>query len=173
MNDQLKDKLNNFAVKHKVIFIERGEVGIMRPCVGFSRNDKYIDFEPYESGDPWGKVFPHDTEIGGHPKDSYHKHNCMAVLVGDDNYDEALNQLGKWVDHLEGVGVVLCEYKTGATGIQAIFSGIHAHCFRRISDVEGEKIPPIDPDTFKKLRGAIPKGEENPEDTIRRFRDRF
>jgi hypothetical protein len=48
------DVCNEFALKHKVIFEEDGEVGMGRPCVGFVRGDGYVDYNPYLH--EWGKM---------------------------------------------------------------------------------------------------------------------
>lgn len=39
-----------FAVDHKVIFDDEGEVGFGRECVGFRDGGKYIDHNPCTSG---------------------------------------------------------------------------------------------------------------------------
>ena len=136
MNELMK-KLNDFAEKHGVKFEANGEVGFGRPCVGFLKNDAYIDFTPYNM-DTFDPVFPNDERLvePDGVEDAYHKHDCMAVLVHDDDYEKALNQLSVWVDYLEGVGVKLVEYKNGHTGINALLHGTAGWAFRRVSDLE-------------------------------------
>ena len=52
----------------------------------------------------------------------------MAVLVSDDKYMEGLEQLLKWVEHLESQGELeVVQYLTGATGMQALMSGVLAY----------------------------------------------
>lgn len=123
--------LQRFANEHKVILEDRGEIGFGRPCVGFLRQS-YIAFNPTKEPD-YDYVWPEDIRLRP-PKtvvDAYHKHDCLAVLVHGDDYDKALAQLNAWVGHLEAQGTVeLAQYKTGATGIQAIISGYSSFAFR-------------------------------------------
>lgn len=124
--------LQRFANEHKVILEDDGEIGFGRPCVGFLREGLYVAFNPRKHPG-YDYVWPKDTRL--YPPsvitDAYHKHNCFAILVHGDNYDKALAQLDSWVEHLKMQGTVeLVEYKTGATGVQAIFSGIFSYAFR-------------------------------------------
>lgn len=124
-------KLEDFALKHKVVFQDKGEVGFGRPCVGFLHGDNYIDYNPHTYPN-FEKAFPDDndywppSEVG----DAYHKHQCIAVLVNGDNYEEALRQLVIWVDDMEEKEVYLTQYETGATGIQAMLTGVFGYAFR-------------------------------------------
>lgn len=73
----------------------RGEVGFMRPCVGILYGQAYVDYDWDLMGPGGGAVWT--------PEDSYHKHDCLAVLVhGEDDaaYDKALEQLFAWVEWL-------------------------------------------------------------------------
>ena len=70
----------------------KGEVGFGRPCVGILYGQAYVDY---------------DWELGiWTPEDSYHKHDCLAVLAHPDNeddteaYDAAMEQLWTWVTWL-------------------------------------------------------------------------
>lgn len=114
-----------FASKHQLIFSDNGEVGFGRPCVGFLHGDNYVEHNPRDLEKY--KVIPHlECEKCYAPDgvDAYHKHNCLAVLG---HGEEAIKQLAEWVQHLESQGEVSVEtYQTGATGIQAVFSGFTA-----------------------------------------------
>jgi hypothetical protein len=133
-SDPIYQNLQRFANEHKLILEDNAEVGFCRPCVGFNSGRAYVDYNPYRYVDKEGSHFSELEQIEAlydprlaPPKstpDAYHKHGCMAVLVHGDNYDEALRQLNEWVKHLEAQGrLVVVEYRNGATGSQAAFSG--------------------------------------------------
>ncbi len=132
MNQETRNKLERFAIKHKVVLEEKGTVGFGRNCVGFLRGNGYIDLNPYKSAPTFERVFKDDDyyyEPDNVP-DAYHKHDCVAVLVHGEDWGKALRQLALWVDDLEANGAQLVAYKTGATGVQAIFSGFTGYAFR-------------------------------------------
>jgi hypothetical protein len=128
-----KEKLLAFANKHQLILEEKGECGFGRPCVGFLSKGgiNYVDYNP-SSYDGYKDIWEYDDRLcAPEGVKAYHKHYCMAVLVTDDNYEEGLNQLLKWVEHLESQGEVeVVEYATGAVGVQAIISGITGYAIR-------------------------------------------
>jgi hypothetical protein len=113
-----------FASKHKVIFEDEGECGFGRECVGFiARGDNYVAFNPTDA-ETYEIIEEFECDNAEAPDDveSYHKHDCMAVLGRG---DEAIIGLAKWVEKLESFGNVrIVEYPTGAKGMQAMFSGI-------------------------------------------------
>lgn len=116
----------SFALKHKVIFDEEGECGFGRECVGFRDGTKWIDHNPYTYDDSYTQIKELACEDCYAPEGvrSYHKHNCLAVLGRG---DEAIIGLAKWVLKMESAGEVkIVEYETGATGMQALFSGIYS-----------------------------------------------
>ena len=124
--DPVIQNLHKFAHKHDIQLITKGDIGFGRPCVGFLKRENYISYNPYtiDRFEPvWpdeDKVYPPDDLV----PDAYHKHDCLAVLVHNDDYDKALVQLSHWVDYLESQGeVYIEEFNTGATGLQALFSG--------------------------------------------------
>lgn len=77
----------------------KGEVGFGRPCVGILYGQSYVDYD----WDLFG------TAAVWTPADSYHKHDCLAVLVHNDDYVTALDQLYEWVvwliEHNVGIEV--------------------------------------------------------------------
>jgi len=124
--DEARTICQNFALKHKVIFQDEGACGFGRECVGFNSGDKWIDHNPYSHGDSFEQIKEFACDAAEPPAgvNAYHKHNCLAVLGRG---DEAVIQLAKWVQSMEAAGdVKIVEYKTGATGIQAMFSGVFA-----------------------------------------------
>lgn len=127
-----REEIQKFANKHKLIFEDKGEVGFGRPCVGLTYGNNYLNYNPMRHPDY--KTVP-GFEGEWLPKegvpDAYHKHDCVAVLVSSDNYDEAIIQLGRWVRYLEAYGVEVAEFKTGATGIQVLLSGVTGKALRR------------------------------------------
>jgi len=123
--EEARANLARFALEHGLTFEEAGEVGFGRPCVGFTRDGSYVahnpmradTFEPItEYAD--ARLYPPEAV-----RDAYHKHDCLAVLAHNE-YAAAMVQLDTWVRHLESLGRVrVVEYETGATGLQAAFSG--------------------------------------------------
>lgn len=129
-----------FAGEHKLVFTEAGTVGFGRLCVGFGNDDNYLEYNPRSSGGSFDEIWPHDRRLSP-PRDltpnAYHKHNCFAVLVEDDDYDKAIEELAAWVQHLERQGKVeVCHYETGASGIQALFSGTMGRALRFVDTME-------------------------------------
>ena len=127
-----REYLQKFAGKHGLILEEKGECGFGRPCVGLlARGDNYVDYDPYDN--ELNRIWPAEDKVWP-PKevtDAYHKHNCFAVLAHDDDYGEALTQLGAWIRHLESQGEVYVDtYATGHIGLQAMFSGVTGYAIR-------------------------------------------
>lgn len=115
-----------FALKHKLIFDDEGECGFGRECVGFRDGGKWIDHNPCTSGGDYEPIAALACPAAYAPDDvnSYHKHDCLAVLGRG---DQAVIGLAKWVLKLEAAGEVkIVEYETGAVGMQALFSGVTA-----------------------------------------------
>lgn len=133
--DAARAHIQAFANRHKVIFQDKGEVGFGRSCVGLESGEKYIDYNPYSSGN-YEPIpgFQGDFLPEGVP-DAYHKHDCIAVLVSGDQYDEAIQQLCIWVKYLESLNVEIVQYATGATGVQAMFSGVFGKAVRIPAEV--------------------------------------
>lgn len=124
----IRQELQEFANKHKVIFEDKGEVGFGRPCVGFLYGDNYVDHNPrnQETFKPIPEYADERLYAHGAP-DAYHKHDCLAVLVHRDNYNEALRQLHNWIRHIESLGkVVMVFYNKGTKDpLQAFLIGYH------------------------------------------------
>lgn len=128
---QVIKKLNDFAKKYNVDFIMDGECGFGRPCTGFSANNQYIAYNPIHIHgtkliyltDRKGDSLKDDRHFELKPKDAYHKHDCMAVLVYNGDYDEGYRQLAEWVDNLEKIGVEIVDFDTLEVGLQAMVSG--------------------------------------------------
>lgn len=126
MKKELREKLEKFALKHKLILEEKGEVGFGRPCVGFLTGDSYVYYNPISEGDymPIKELYDarHYNIV---PDDAYHKTDCMAVLVHEDNYNEGLKQLGEWIDKLEKIGVEVVGFDPKPDSLlQAMLTGI-------------------------------------------------
>ena len=117
--------LTDFANKHKINFAT-GTCGFGRPCVGMLDQEKsqYIYYNPLRQPDY--EPIP-EFESEAHykivPEDAYHKTECMAVLVHNDDYAEGCHQLKQWCESLEKIGFTIERYETGATGIQAQITG--------------------------------------------------
>lgn len=129
-----KNLLERFALKHKLILEDRGEVGFGRPCVGFTKLGSYVD---------WIRRDDNFKEVGGWcskdvwpPDDAnaYHKHPCMAVLVdgdSDESYEIALKQLAKWVRKLNKAKAYVDSYDNNPQSfVEALFKGNKTFCLR-------------------------------------------
>ncbi len=114
----------DFANRHKIIFNDEGECGLGRDCVGFGTGDNWISFNPTQSGGNYEPIKGLQCEAAYAPDgvDAYHKFNCLAVLGRG---PKAIKQLALWVQSIEAAGnVEIVTYETGATGIQALVSGL-------------------------------------------------
>jgi len=132
MNTTVK-KLQEFANKHSLILSKEGEIGFGRACVGFLHGDNYVSYNPIKDGGDYEPIFGKydDRLCAPDGVNSYHKGDYLAVLVSDKDYNKGLEDLLKWVEHLEKQGEVeVVEYATGATGLQAIISGTHAKALK-------------------------------------------
>lgn len=102
--------ITEWAARYKCSLQLNGQVGFGRDCVGVLKGGTYIDYEDH-------------TEIWT-PEDSYHKHDCLAVLNHDDA-DAALGQLYEWVKWLDGHGYGVEEvYRQPTSDIDLAFHGI-------------------------------------------------
>ena len=127
MKTKARKYLQDFANKHKVVFEDHGSVGFDRPCVGLSHGDTYIAHNPYNSKDyePIEELADENLYPPDEVPNAYHKFDCLAVLVHSEDYDGAIIELYKWIKHLETLGEIqIVEYNTGATGMQAMFTGV-------------------------------------------------
>ena len=148
-------KLQAFANKHKLILQDRGAVGFGRACVGFETGAAYVDYNPQrrlEVSPYYEDVWPRDRRLDP-PADktpnAYHKHDCLAVLIdrkhpipeggsedySDEAYDEALEELLAWVEHLEAQGELhIVDFETGASGLQAVLTGAFGKAIRFVEE---------------------------------------
>ena len=129
--NMIENRLDKFAKKHGLVFEPSGEVGLGRPCVGFLKNSHYVEYEPVNMT-TYQLIWPEDSRefIPDEVVDAYHKHCCVAVSVRDGNYREAMRQLDIWATYLDSAGATVHQYPTGASGVQAIFSGAVGYAFR-------------------------------------------
>ena len=131
MTKKDRDLLERFALDHKLVFEEKGEIGFGRPCVGFTKGTSYVYYNPMDS--TTFKViqgFEDERIRENTPENAYHKSDCLAVLVHNNDYETAIQELVQWVKSLNELGVEIVEYETGATGIQAMFSGFTGYAMR-------------------------------------------
>jgi hypothetical protein len=127
-----KQICQDFANKHKLIFVEDGEVGFGRACVGFlTGRGNYLDYNPRKSPDyAWIKeLYDERLNPPNEVPDAYHKHECIAVLKREGN--DPIDQLAKWVTYLESLGELeVVSYDTGADGLQALISGVTGYAIK-------------------------------------------
>lgn len=135
---QAKKICNNFAVKHKVIFAEDGEIGFMRPCVGFVKGQGYIDYNPrHDISEAEADAFFCKEFDQIKPEDAYHKHDCLAVLVHS-KASEAIKQLAHWAQELDAIGIEVLPYRRVDTHyIHALLHGGGGYSIKR-KGVENE-----------------------------------
>lgn len=129
------EELTEFATAHGLTLQQKGEVGFGRACVGLiSPGSGYVDYNPRRMAGNFDELWPRDERLYAPAGvESYHKHDCFAVLCDDneESYAAALDQLLAWVRHLKSQGDVYVErYSTGATGIQALMSGVTGYAIR-------------------------------------------
>lgn len=136
--DQAKAICLQFAVDHKLIFEEAGEIGFGRKCVGFiSKYGSFVAYNPTLSPDHIATAYIGDRydEPGG--INAYYKGDYIAVLVDDSTgWDQALVDLAIWVEDLRSKNARVVDFLTMATGLQAALSGITASAVL----VEGQEI---------------------------------
>lgn len=125
MNEDIKF-LQEFATKHKLVFEDEGEAGFGRECVGLIKGTNWLDYNPMDM-DTYDVIDGMDCQKACDlaPEDAYHKHECFAVLGRG---KEAISQLATWVRDLEKEGELeVVQYNTGATGMQAMLTGVYGH----------------------------------------------
>ena len=126
--EECKSIIQEFANRFKLVFEEEGECGFGRECVGLTNGNNYIEYNPTDSVNyDYIKNFYNERFYDITPPDAYHKHTCIAVLGRS---DDAISQLSDWVDKLNEMGAGVEKYTTGATGVQAMFSGTHNFAVR-------------------------------------------
>lgn len=122
--------IQEFANKHKIIFDDEGECGFGRECVGLTNGNNWVDYNPTSYPDiSYVEGFFDERFFDITPENAYHKHNCIAVLGRGDS---AIIELSEWIDKLNEIGVTVEKYKTGATGIQAMISGLFGTAIKPI-----------------------------------------
>lgn len=117
-----------FALKHKLVFGDEGEVGFGRECVGFKHGDSYVDYNPL-TNNYTDYVHEYDSRLvpPENTPDAYHKHDCLVVLGRG---EKAVSQLARWVESLESHGeVYIDQYETGHKDfINITFHGLTKMC---------------------------------------------
>ena len=93
------EKLQQFANNHGVVLNLEGEVGLGRPCVGFTHGNNYVDFNPITMGGNYERVegFEDERIAEAAPIDTYHKHDCLAVLVETDREKATSSSGSGWM----------------------------------------------------------------------------
>lgn len=125
------DYLQEFCNKNKLVLSEKGECGFGRACVGILHGDNYLDYNPSNSVDYMTiPLYYSEKHFDITPPDAYHKHNCFAVLANDGDYETAIGQLYDWIKQVEEIGYSVETYETGATGLQALVSGVTGKCIK-------------------------------------------
>lgn len=126
--DEIRLDLLNFCKEIGAIFMEQGEIGFGRPCVGITNGRACLSYSPSLSDDrctPLKDLWDEAIDPPASVEDSYHKGDYMAVLIHDDDEEKALRQLHIWIEHIRKAGgAKLITFVTGASGAQALFSGL-------------------------------------------------
>jgi hypothetical protein len=126
--EEYKANIQEFANRFKLIFEDDGEVGFGRKCIGLTNGSNYVDYNPTQYPDyDYVKEFYDERLFDIVPENAYHKHRCLAVLGCDES---SIIQLSEWIDKLKELGAVVEKYKTGATGIQALITGIENYAIK-------------------------------------------
>jgi hypothetical protein len=94
--------ITEWAARYQCSLQLNGQVGFGRDCVGVLKGGTYIDTQDIKNE----TTYNHESGPGSwwEPEDSYHKHDCLAVLGHGEG---ALEQLYRWVKWLDehGYGV--------------------------------------------------------------------
>jgi len=112
--------LTEWAARYRCSLQLNGQVGFGRGCVGILKDSTYIDTQDAKNA----TAYNHESEPGSwwEPEDSYHKHDCLAVLG---HGDEALGQLYAWVKWLDAHDWgVEDTYRQPTSNIDLAFHGI-------------------------------------------------
>ena len=119
--------ITEWASRYRASLQLNGEVGIGRECVGVLMGHAYIDTtdvkarEAYQPGGDWWE-----------PENSYHKHDCLAVLGRGDG---ALAQLYEWVRWLDGRGYGIEEvYRQPSSGVDLALHGVSLPKIVKLAD---------------------------------------
>ncbi len=110
--------LKDFAESIGCVLVEKGKCGFGRPCVGILEPTigNYVDINPFDYGKgcieedySGGFIFGYNENLEPDQDlapNAYHKHSCMAVLVHDEDYDQAITELYDWVVGIQSKGQV-------------------------------------------------------------------
>jgi len=112
--------LTEWAARYRCALQLNGQVGFGRDCVGILKDSHYIDTADAKNA----TAYNYESGPGSwwEPEDSYHKHDCLAVLG---HGDEALAQLYQWVKWLDGHGYGVEEvYRRPSSDIDLAVHGI-------------------------------------------------
>ena len=109
--------LTEWAARYRCSLQLNGQVGFGRDCTGILKGDTYID-----TSDIKGETAYTADGEWWEPEDSYHKHDCLAVLG---HGEEALTQLYQWVKWLDEHGYGVEEiYREPSSNIDLALHGL-------------------------------------------------
>lgn len=121
------ENLERFAEEHDIILETRGEISLVGECVGFLDRTgcKYIGFNPYQADTKsYRECYYDDRFFEVMPENAYVEHNCLCVLVFNEDYESALEELSDWIDALEEMGELeVLEYFNSIEGLEEIVGG--------------------------------------------------
>lgn len=119
--------LTEWAARYGASLQLGGQVGFGRDCTGVLKDSHYIDTadiknqEAYVEGGDWWE-----------PEDSYHKHDCLAVLGHGDG---PLEQLYRWVNWLDEHGYgIENTYRKPSSDVDLAFHGISLPKIVKVAD---------------------------------------
>lgn len=117
--------IQNFLDQMPGLVFNIGEVGFGRPCVGIidKNSENYVEYVTYN--DEYEVVCKHDYASNTAPSNAYHKHPCLAVLVENDDYLEAVTQLEDWVEGIIKSGLQFHKSLPDKHSISALLGNKH------------------------------------------------
>lgn len=135
--NEIRMEILDWAKSIGAVFNESAEIGFMRPCIAIQIGGSSLSYNPALSDndytplrDLWDTLIDPPADV----EDAYHKGDYMAVLIHDDDSEKATRQMHLWIQNIEhNGGAKLVEFATGATGIQAIMSGLSETCIISLS----------------------------------------
>jgi hypothetical protein len=112
--------LTEWAARNGMMLKLAGTVGFGRDCTGISADGHYVDTTDVKNALAYNHAAPPDS--WWEPEDSYHKHDCLAVLGHGDG---PLRQLYDWVKWLDERGFTVTEEsRRPSSDIDLLFHGV-------------------------------------------------
>lgn len=105
-------------------FMEKGEIGFGRNCVGIMnpKTECYIAYQTYD--DDYRTALSHEVAMNTTPEDAYHKGPYLAVLYDgtEEGRQGAIKQLDEWLEKIMAASYEIEEY-TETNSLASLMAG--------------------------------------------------